>query len=155
MDLQFIEIERPSSACLWRPFSLKEAGTGFTYHWWYGRIFRTDSTTIFLRVFENGSEVGRIELKHTTGLGHYANIPKPGTSLLEIVFLEVHYEHRLRGLGTAITKCLQERYPEYQFIAFSEGADQFWETLSWTRHLPNNPEDKRWYRPLYIQAKSM
>ena len=153
LGLEIIELERPPGERFWYPFSYDEAGLGFTQRWWFRSPVYPESQRVFLRVLGNEIEVARMELNPTTGANHYANVPPLGLVAFDISFLEVHEEHRLRGLGTQVMGLLEHRYPEHRFIAYSENADHFWGSLGWIRHLHADPKEARWYRPLYVQPE--
>lgn len=124
---------------------------GFNGGWWYNNPVYPGSESIFLRVLENGTEVARVELDNEVDFEHYANAPALGATALEIQFIEVHIDHRGRGIGHEVIHLLHGRYPDRRLVAFSEGADSFWSSLGWSRHLHADPELARHYRPLFIQ----
>jgi hypothetical protein len=66
----------------------------------------------------------------------------------------VHNHHRGRGIGHAVIDLLHNRYPDRQLVAFSEGADGFWSSLGWLRHLHADPEEASLRRPLFIQPQA-
>ena len=151
VHITLVEIDRPVGDRFWFPFNYEEAGRGFTLTWWYRRPVYPDSRSTFLRGLEAGDEVARIELDDGVGINHYAGVPHLGSTGLEVQFIEVHADHRLRGIGHAVIDSLYERYPDRRLVAFSEDADGFWSSLGWDRHVHADPEQARFYRPLYIQ----
>lgn len=150
VDITFVEINRPAGDRFWSPFSHEEAGRGFTLAWW-NRTMYPSSRSTFFRALEDGDEVARIELDDEVGIDHYAGVPHLGSTGLEVQFIEVHADHRLRGVGHAVIDCLYDRFPDRRLVAFSEGADGFWSSLDWNRYVHADPEQARFYRPLYIQ----
>jgi GNAT superfamily N-acetyltransferase len=110
--------------------------------------------SIFLRVLEKINEVARVELDNEVGIDHYADVPPLGATALEIQFIEVHDDHRGRGIGHAVIDLLHSRYPDRRLVAFSEGADGFWSSLGWRRHLHADPEEASFFRPLFIQPQA-
>ncbi|MFD0575248.1 N-acetyltransferase [Dactylosporangium darangshiense] len=154
MSLTLIELDRPPGERFWLPFTYEEAGLGFNHGWWYGRPVYPHSQRIILRVLDNLDEVARVELDDEVGIDHYAEVPPLGATALEIQFIEVHNDHRGRGIGRAVIGLLRSRYPDRRLVAFSEGADGFWSSLGWRRHLHANPDDALRFRPLFIQPEA-
>lgn len=144
VDLVLIEKRRGSDdRSLWQPFVNNE---GFTEYWWSGTV-TYDST--FLEVRSEGIEVARVELDEHVHIEHYLDVPLLGDVALEIQLIEVHKEHRRQGIATEVLRLLAQAHPERRLVAFSEEADQFWDSLGWRRHEP--PETLM--RPLYIQPE--
>lgn len=154
MSLTLVELDRPVGERLWFPFTYEEAGLGFNNQWWYNGPVYPHSKSVFLRVLENNNEVARVHLDNEVGIDHYANVPPLGATALEIQFIEVHNHHRGRGIGHAVVDLLHNRYPGRRLVAFSEGADGFWSSLGWRRHLHADPEEVRFSRPLFIQPQA-
>lgn len=150
VTLKLIELKRPIGVRLWSPFEYEEAGLGFTRNWWYHGPVYPDSTSSFLRAFENATEVARVELDDEVHIDHYADVPDLRGTALEIQFIEVQTDHRLEGIGSAVVRLLQGLYPDRRLVAFSEGADGFWSSLGWSCHLHADPEEAPRYRPLFI-----
>lgn len=134
------------------PFDYEEAGSGFTFDWWYHGPVHGDSQSTFLRVVESGEEVARVHLDDEVWIDHYAGVPSLGAAGLAVQFIEVHTGRRLRGIGHEVIRRLSARHPDRRLIAFSEGADGFWSSLGWDRHLHADPEMAPRCRPLYIQS---
>lgn len=153
MTLTLVELDRPAGARPWYPFTYEEAGRGFNSQWWYRAIY-PESKSIFLRILENNNEVARVHLDNEVGIDHYADVPPLGATALEIQFIEVHQHHRGRGIGRTVIDLLCKRYPDRRLVAFSEGADGFWSSLGWRRHLHADPEMAPLYRPLFIQPQA-
>lgn len=63
-----------------------------------------------------------------------------GRQALQIEMIEVHAEHRLRGIGTSAVSALIEAFPDRRLVAFSE-AHGFWASLKWDRF--EHPEHAR------------
>lgn len=78
-------------------------------------------------------------------------IAAEGPKLMEIQFIDVRSIYRSQKIGTAIICKVAALYPEYQFIALSEQADQFWESLGWTRI---DRTDSMPGRPMYVSPMS-
>ena len=151
MSFELVTINRPLIERIWFPFSYAEAGLGFTQQWWYRTPVYPDSNATFLRAFEDGSEIARIELNPSFSIDHYANVPALGSDAVEISFFEVHDRHRYRGIGTMAIGLMQDLFPHRRFVAFSEDADGFWASLGWSQYLHADPEEARFFRPLFIQ----
>ncbi|MFY1659424.1 GNAT family N-acetyltransferase [Micromonospora sp. WMMD1274] len=155
MSLTLVELDRPVGERFWFPFTYEEAGLGFNNQWWYDGPVYPHSKSIFLRVLENNNEVARVHLDNEVGtIDHYADVPPLGATALEIQFIEVHDDHRGRGIGHAVIDLLHNRYPDRRLVAFSEGADGFWSSLGWRRHLHADPEEAPFRRPLFIQPQA-
>ncbi|GAA1765299.1 hypothetical protein [Luedemannella helvata] len=154
MSLTLVELKRPAGERHWFPFTDEEAGLGFTHQWWYNNPIHPGFRGVFLRVLENDIEVARVELDNEVRIDHYADVPSLGATALEIQFIEVHSDHRRRGIGHAVIDLLRNRYPGRRLVAFSEGVDGFWSSLGWRRHLHANPEDAPYFRPLFIQPRA-
>ena len=153
MSLTLVELERPEGERFWFPFTYEEAGLGFTDQWWHHGPVHPGSTSIYLRVLENNTEVARVELDNEVEFDHYADVLTLGTTALEIQFIEVHVDHRGRGIGHEVIDLLRDDYPDRRLVAFSEGADRFWSSLGWRRHLHADPEEAPYFRPLFIQPQ--
>lgn len=151
MSLTLVELDRPVGERFWFPFTHEEAGRGFNDRWWCNDPVYPGSKSIFLRFLENENEVARVELDNEVEINHYADVPPFGATGLEIQFIEVHGDHRGLGIGHAVIDLLHNRYPDRRLVAFSEGADGFWSSLGWRRHLHADPEEAPYYRPLFIQ----
>lgn len=154
MNLELVEIGRPQGERLWFPFTHEEAGLGFTRQWWYGNPVYPGSQSTFLRVMHKDMEVARVHLDDEVDFGHYAGVPRLGAAALDIQFIEVRDAHRLRGIGRTAIQLLQSRYPDRRLVAFSEGADGFWSSLGWSRHVHADPDWAQHYRPLFIQPEA-
>jgi GNAT superfamily N-acetyltransferase len=154
MSLTLVELDRPVGERFWFPFTYEEAGLGFNHRWWYDGPVYPHSMSIFLRVLENDNEVARVELDNEVEIDHYADVPPLGATALAIQFIEVHNAHRGRGIGHAVIDRLHHRYPDRRLVAFSEGADGFWSSLDWRRHLHADPEEALRFRPLFIQPQA-
>jgi GNAT superfamily N-acetyltransferase len=154
MRLTLAELDRPVGERFWFPFTYDEAGRGFNHQWWYSHPVYPDSRSIFLRVLENDTEVARVHLADEVDISHYADVPPLGATALKIHLIEVHDDHRGRGIGRAVIDLLHNRYPDRRLVAFSEGADGFWSSLGWRRHLHADPEEALNFQPLFIQPRA-
>lgn len=150
MTLVLRELPFPAGEAFWLPFTYEEAGRGFTHGWWYGRPVYPNSSRRFLHAYLDGDEVARVELDERVSIDHYADVPDIEAMALEIQFIEVHAEHRLAGIGHAVVELLANQNPDRRLVAFSDGADGFWASLGWRRHLHADPDEARYYRPLFI-----
>lgn len=148
MDLVLIEKRRgpDDNRYSWRPFADSE---GFEDRWW-DDIKSFDDTSTYLEVCRAGIEVARVELGERVNIEHYLDVPPLGDTALEIQLIEVHKEHRRQGIATDVVRLLACAHPDRRLVAFSEEADQFWDSLGWHRH--EHPEGSLRMRPLYIQA---
>jgi GNAT superfamily N-acetyltransferase len=153
MSLTLVELERPAGERHWFPFTYEEAGLGFNDRWWYNDPVYPGSKDVFLRFLEHNTEVARVQLGNEVEIDHYADVPSLGPAALAIHLIEVHDDHRCRGIGHAVIDLLQNRYPDRRLVAFSEGADGFWSSLGWRRYLHADPEMAPRCRPLFIQPQ--
>lgn len=154
MNLTLVELDRPTGERLWFPFTYEEAGLGFTDTWWYRGPVYLYSKSTFLRAVENNNEVARVHLDDEVEIDHYAGVPHLGGTALQIQFIEVHADHRLRGIGHAVIDLLHESHPDRRLVAYSEGADGFWSSLGWSQHLYADPEMASRCQPLFIQPEA-
>lgn len=146
MDIRFDPIEPPLGERYWQPFPTHD---GFTSDWWSGFAF--DGST-YLRVLMDNEEVARIHLDDEMEVDDYLDVPVSSSPFLEIQFIEVHADHRRRGVATAAVTLLNEHFPGRPLAAFSEGADDFWTSLGWTRHQHRDDDGVAPpHRPLYVQ----
>ncbi|MBM0232476.1 hypothetical protein JNW91_11735 [Micromonospora sp. STR1_7] len=147
MSFDFIEKRpAPDDQVIWYPFAENNA---FSPSWWDYRSLDGDKSYTFLEVRQGGAEVARIELDPDVMIDHYLKTPELGNSALEIELIEVAESQRRRGVGTKIIQGLVSRYPDRRLLAFSEGAEDFWASLGWTRY--DHPEGPQLNRPLFIQ----
>ena len=102
-------------------------------HWW-SRIRLYDA--VFFEVRSEGIEVARVELDEHVHIEHYPDVPLLGDAALEIQLIEVHQKHRRQGIATEVVRLLARAHPERRLVAFSEEADQFWDSLGWRRGPP-------------------
>jgi ribosomal protein S18 acetylase RimI-like enzyme len=96
-------------------------------------------------------EVVRVELDESVEPDAYPDAACLEGRPLEIQFLEVANDSRQQGLGTAMVTAIADRFPNRVLMAFSEGADAFWESMGWSRY--DHPEGWPHYRPLYVQPR--
>lgn len=129
----------------WLPF---ESNDAFTSRWWDEPRYLFDDPW-FVQVDLDGEEVARIELDESIETSHYADVPDLGSNPLELQFFEVAATHQRRGIGTAAVRALADQHPQRRLVAFSEEADEFWESLGWARYL--HAETPHLYRPLFVQ----
>jgi GNAT superfamily N-acetyltransferase len=130
----------------WRPFP---SDPRFELDWWDRRTsFPPDG--IWVAAAVGDTEVIRVELDESCQPDDYLDTASLGGRPLEIQFLEVAKDSRLQGLGTAMVHAIADRFPNRVLMAFSEGADGFWESLGWSR--VDHPEG--WpYQPLFVQPR--
>ncbi|MCU1701333.1 MAG: family N-acetyltransferase [Mycobacterium sp.] len=103
----------------------------------------------YIQVLRDGDEVGRVELDETVGLRHYGVDRHVDSIALEIQFIEVSADCQRQGIATEIVRELEARHPDRTLVAFSEQADDFWESLGWRCYI--HPTEGRFYRPLFVQ----
>lgn len=122
---------------------------GFTPRWWAPRISQDHSTFLALND-EDGTELVRVEIVDAVYPGNYVGITE-SPEYIKIHLIEVHADHRRRGLGRTTLALLAERYPCRRLVAFSE-ADAFWESVGWSRHVhrDDSPAAPR-HQALFVQ----
>ncbi|GAB2829177.1 hypothetical protein GCM10027176_36720 [Actinoallomurus bryophytorum] len=147
MDLILIEKRRgpDDDRYSWQPFASSEE---FNDRWW-NNIKLFGDTATYLEVHRAGTEVARVELDEHVYIEHYLDVPPLGDTALEVQLIEIHKEQRRQGIATEVVRLLARTHPTRRLVAFSEEADQFWDTLGWRRH--EHPEGSLHMRPLYIQ----
>lgn len=151
MELDLIEVARPHGEEYWYPFDHATTEAGFDQFWWSDGPVYLDSDSVYFKVVDCEREIARIQLTGNVEISHYGDTPLLGSLAYEIALFEVHADCRRQGLGTRAIKLLLERHRQYRFFAFSEGADEFWASLGWTRHLHGDQDDSDSWRSLYIQ----
>ncbi len=99
-------------------------------------------------------EVGRVILagSRQMSLRGYGIGPQLAELALEIVFFEVACQYRRQGIGREIVQALCRRYPDRRLVAFSEGVDEFWESVG-QRHEHKGLIEPR-NRPLFIMERA-
>lgn len=123
---------------------------GFTPRWWAPRLHQ-DNSTFWAVVDEQDNEVARVEMVDATWPGNYVGVVD-SPDFIKIHLIEVHAERRHHGFATATLGLPTERYIARRLLAFSEAADEFWETTGWSRHIhrDDDPAAPR-HQVLFIQ----
>ncbi len=116
--------------------------------WWTDvRYYYTDEPW-FVQILDDGVEVARVELDDPGGINpNYRNVPKLASPCLEIQFIEVSTGARRRRIGTRTVHALAQRHGDRRLMAYSEEADEFWDSLGWDRF--DHPDGR--HRALFIQ----
>lgn len=104
-------------------------------------------TAKFFGVAVDGVEVARVELVEAVYPVDYVGVPAFGWEMLKIQLLEVAVDRRGEGLGTRVVSGLCEVFPDRRFLAFSEGADEFWDSVGWDRF--EHPDGR--HQSLFVQ----
>lgn len=116
-------------------------------HWW-DQVRYLEDRPWFVQVLDDGVEVARIELVEDGAVNPtYVGVPVIGDERLMIHLIEVAATVHRRKIGTQAVRRLEERHPGRRLFAYSEGADDFWDSLGWGRF--TDPAKRS--RPLYIQ----
>lgn len=140
-------VDHRADARSWTPFRSPD---GYEHpHWWenaHGAI----GDPWFVQVLEHGVEVARLQLDERGAIN--PSYPVAPTvlwgELLEIQFIEVAFAARRRKVATRAVQTLAERHPDRQLMAYSEDAEDFWDSLAnWERF--NHPDGRS--RPLFTQ----
>jgi ribosomal protein S18 acetylase RimI-like enzyme len=117
---------------VFKPFSPSD---DFSDEWWVDSIVGYDPTEQqFYGVFDGQHEVARIEVEIVPDLGEEYPAPSASGPYAVIHFFEVSEDHRRRGHGTRAVDLLESHYGGLSLVAFSEGADEFWDSVGWERH---------------------
>lgn len=115
---------------------------------WWSRQLRYDNQW-YQQVLDNGGDVARVQLDgNGTVNSDYTNAPTGGGPWLKIQCIEVAVAARRRKIATRIVQELAELHPGRRLIAYSEGGDHFWDSLTaWDRYdHPNGAS-----QPLYVK----
>lgn len=119
---------------------------------WWGDILCHDPDPWFVQVKQNGVEVARIQLVgEFDGELDHIHAPTMGSERLTIHLFEVSVAARGRGIGTQALASLTELHPNRRFVAHSEEADRFWQSLGWHRY--EHPDGAAAQRPLFVQPR--
>ena len=127
---------------------------GFRDDWWHSNVDRVGDDTLggtdYVQLLLDGIETGRASLTDwqlsDSYIGIDADVPTK-----EIWFFEIRSTARCRGLGAEFASLLREHYASTPLIAFSEGADEFWESIGWI-YYPRKDGDIH-YRKLFISER--
>ena len=153
MTLQFIDhYGDPAESRSWTPFPSSE---DYDHPDWWRDGGGTIGDPWFVQVLEeDGVEVARVQLDDRGSANQeYTQVPRPGPEpWLKIMFIEVATSARRRGIGYRVVEGLVERHPDRRLLAYSEGANDFWGSLSnWERF--DHPSGR--HQPLFIaQARN-
>lgn len=148
MTLQFIDhFGDPAERRMSTPFPSSE---GFAHLDWWRDGGGTIGDPWFVQVLDEcGFEVARVQLDDRGSANEeYTHVPRPGPEpWLKIMFIEVATSARRRCVGTRVVEGLVERHPDRRLLAYSEGANDFWGSLSdWERF--DHPSGR--HQPLFI-----
>lgn len=132
----------------WTPFEPSES---YEHPEWWANARGAVGDPWFVQALENGVEIARVQLDERGGIGDgYTDAPAINAhELLEIQFIEVTTTARRRGVATRVVQALTEQHPDKHLMAYSEGADAFWESLGWDPFYDLSPGPPG--RTLYIQ----
>jgi GNAT superfamily N-acetyltransferase len=146
LELKLTEVRRGPAdyRYTWTPF---EPNDNFTARWWDTPPIHDDDPW-YVDVQRAGKEVARVELDDEVGFAHYARTPQLGPIALEIQFIEVSRAQRRQGIATELVARLAHQHPDRRLVAFSEEADDFWQSLGWERF--EHAESPHLFRPLFI-----
>ncbi|UJL30429.1 GNAT family N-acetyltransferase [Mycolicibacterium sp. jd] len=148
MTLEFIDHRAVRSLKhSWTPFTSSD---GYEHPRWWLNAGGAIGDPWFVQVLEDGTEVARVQFDERGGINlEYTGAPELGPERLKIQFIEVAMAARRRGIGTRVVHGLAQRHPDRRLLAYSEGADHFWESLSgWERF--DHPDGR--HQPLFIQS---
>jgi predicted acetyltransferase len=137
VELELLELDRTA------PYTQHD---GFNADWWRPRA--GDNYT-HLQVHLDGVEVARVLLDEVVHIEYYVDTPPLGATALQIELIEVSDKHRRQGMGREVVHRLAQLRPDRRLVAFSEGADKFWESLKWRRHKRRVEPERS--QPLFIQ----
>lgn len=107
---------------------------GFQDNWWHSDIGRVGDDALggtqYAQLLLDGVEMGRARLTDWQLSDSYIGIDT-AVPTKEIWFFEIRSTARRRGLGARFASLLREHYAGMPLVAFSEGADEFWDSIGW------------------------
>ncbi len=142
-------VDHRAIARSWTPFL---SSTDYEHPHWWENAGGAIGDPWFVQVLEHGVEVARVQLDERGAINpSYPVVPAAlGGELLEIQFIEVAATARRRKVATRAVQALVDRHPDRQLMAYSEDAEDFWDSLTgWQRF--NHPNGRS--RPLFIQRR--
>lgn len=129
-----------------------ESSPDFTEGWWSDVPYSYGSTggIEFLSFRSAGVEVARAQILLNKVPGSDYRVPRLASEYMELSFFEVaaRYQRQGLGIGTRAVQSVIDRYPNVGLLAYSEEADEFWDTLGWRKF--DHPRGMPSYRPLYV-----
>lgn len=138
MTIELVELVPPHGIRRWSrsPFELNP---NYQHEWW-NRLPHVDSREYpFYSARIDGAEVARVQLEKTLNFEHYRRARLYRADALGIARIEVDATIRLRGIGREVVAAIATKFPQPRLVAFSEGADGFWEdALRWERFDPDS-----------------
>jgi GNAT superfamily N-acetyltransferase len=143
MNIVELELFAPNSTA---PYTQHD---GFNADWWRPRA---GDNLRHVQVRRDGVEVARVLLDEVVHIDYYVDTPPLGATALQIELIEVSGKHRLQGIGREVVRRLAQLHSDRRLVAFSEGADEFWQSLGWQRH--ERRIDPESCQPLFIHPES-
>jgi hypothetical protein len=132
---------------LYKPFTTMD---GFQQPWWEDLAYGYKrNRNFFFSFFEDQIEVARAEIELKNDAGSHYGFRTPSNPCAVIHFFEVAEGRRRTGVGTQALSLLRSRFGFSPLVAYSEEADDFWDSLGWNRH---EYPDSAAYRPLYVDT---
>lgn len=125
---------------------------GFNDQWWHGRAGPVGDTTlggtIYVQFLKDDLEIGRAELTPWKLSASYVGLNK-SLPCLQIWFFEIRTQFRGKDFGSMFASRLAEHFSDLPLIAFSEGADKFWDSIGWY-YFPRKDGKTQSYRKLFV-----
>lgn len=120
--------------------------------WWNGNSGRLGEdpfgSTEYVEFLVDGKDVGRAKLTNWQLSASYVGIDTK-RFVKEIWFFEIRSSACGQGHGTEFASLLAEQFTGTPLIAFSEGADEFWENIGWI-YYPRKDGDASSYWKLFV-----
>ncbi|WP_301121576.1 GNAT family N-acetyltransferase [Mycolicibacterium fortuitum] len=152
MTLELVDHRAPAAEKRsWTPFPSSE---GYERPHWWENAGGAVGDPWFVEVLEGGVQVARVQLDERGGINpEYTGAPAVDSDvLLEIQYIEVSTGARRRRVATRALRALAERHPERRLMAYSEDAEDFWDSLDdWERF--DHPDGRS--RPLFVQRLTL
>lgn len=137
-----------SGPVIHKPFSESD---DFTDVWWEDTIYGFEPSQHFYSVYDGQNEVVRVETEIQDILNEEYEVSAHPGPYAVIHFFEVSEDHHRKGYGTEAVQLIADRYEAMPLVAFSEGADDFWASLGWTRYEHKTEPDHS--RPMYVSQR--
>lgn len=129
-----------------------ERSADFREGWWDNVPRAYDNGDMeFLSFRIADSEVARARISLNKQPGSDYGVPWLASGYAELERLEVasRYRQPRTGIGTRAIQAVIDRHRDVGLLAYSEGADGFWDTLGWHRF--EHPDGMPSGRPLYVR----
>lgn len=147
MKLQLLTPEHLERKLYLSPYTESD---DFNEDWWQPGciVFDSAEDSDRFQILLRGVEVGRImAVDDGTHPATEFGVPAKD-SFVHLPFIETAESWRRQGLATQMLRLLREYYQDRNLMAFSEGADDFWDSTAWERF--EHCEAAQSHQTLYI-----